>query len=213
MEVAIAIAVASLLAYGQVREGLTQSAILKKQAEEAEREGQLALRQAKVERQQAEMNMTEADIEKRKGEIQVNLQREKAEKILGEHRARLARAGVSFTGSPLEYLGDEAARAEYDRELIRYEAGLKSWEKSREGTIRLDRAKLLEAEAPMYNVQASIYRRGAKEAKIGGYLRGFGTLAMTAGTLGKAKTPAPSSDWNWGGYAPGDPTFGRGTPY
>lgn len=62
-------------------------------------------------------------------------------------------------------------------------------------------------------MQASIYRRGAKEAKIGGYLRGFGTLAMAAGTSGLFKKPVPDGSMGWGGYASGDPTFGRGTPY
>ncbi len=212
MEVVAAAGIA-MLAYGQIRQGFEQSEILKSQAREMDRQAGLVRRQAEVERQQAGMAMEEAGAEKRKGEILIEQQREKAQKILGEHIARIARGGAAFAGSPLEFLGSEAAEAEHERELIGYESALREWTHKREGAIRLDQAKLLEAEAPMYNVQAQIYRKSAKSAKIGGLLRGFGTAAVGGYGLMSPASAASAGNISWGGYAPGDPTFGGGTPY
>jgi len=84
MEVVAAAGIA-MLAYGQIRQGFEQSEILKSQAREMDRQAGLVRRQAEVERQQAGMAMEEAGAEKRKGEILIEQQREKAQKILGEH--------------------------------------------------------------------------------------------------------------------------------
>lgn len=183
----------SMMAVGQVSQGYQQKQELNFQASLADREAENTRRAADVERAQAELTGIEAKQELEKGRTAIEQHRKKSDAIMGEFIAKTAARGVKLSGSPLEYLGETAADLGFEREQIRYESEVNAWNKSREGAIRLDRAKLLDAEASMYNTQGRVYRKQGKQAATSGWIKGLGTAAIGGyGIYGKPWTGAAS---------------------
>lgn len=189
---AIALVASSALgAVSSIRQGYMESEAMNLQARFMERQRLAVEREAEVERQEA------ANIE-RERQIQEKLHEDKSDKLLSEYRARMARSGATMSGSPLAYLGEEAESLGYERELL-------NWQKRREGAIHLDKAKVLMAEAPLYSAQADIYKAGAKEAKLQGWigagsslLKGVGGLNLGGGGGGGSTGGSSLMTGGWG---------------
>ena len=165
---AVAIAAITLTAVSSIRQGYEQETQLKTQAGMADRDAELA-------RREAAYKDIEARQIGRKGEIEQDLQAEKARFIMGNLRARMAQGGMDITtGSPLDLIGSTAETQGYERDLMAWDTRMNVWKTKREGSIFLDRAKIL-------NTQAGIYRTNAKQAVIGGYLSAAGFVRSQNG--------------------------------
>ena len=187
MEV-IAITAASMMAFSMIRGGYGEKEAYRFQAEAAEREAQGMRNQAEFERGQAEMSRVEAAHEKLKGDIAVQEHEKKSRALLGEFAAKTAARGVAMTGSPLEYLASTAEDLAFERQTIGYGAEMEAWRKKTQGTIHLNRAKLLDSEA-------SAMRSAGKEAVVSGWMKGLGTMGMAGYSIyGKPPIAAGTQD-------------------
>lgn len=176
MEV-VAITAASMMAFSMIRGGYAEKEALNYQAKVAEAN-------ARQERGLAEASRIEAAHEKLKGDIAVQEHEKKSRALLGEFAAKTAARGVAMTGSPLEYLASTAEDLAFERQTIGYGAEMEAWRKKTQGTIHLNRAKLLDSEA-------SAMRSAGKEAVTSGWIKGLGTLGMASYNIyGK---PAPNA--------------------
>jgi len=182
MEV-VAFTAASMMAFSMIRGGYAEKEALNYQAKVAEAN-------ARQERGLAEASRIEAAHEKLKGDIAVQEHEKKSRALLGEFAAKTAARGVAMTGSPLEYLATTAEDLAFERQTIGYGAEMEAWRKKTQGTIHLNRAKLLDAEA-------SAMRSAGKEAVVSGWFKGMGTLGMAGYNIyGK---PAVSAGSGTGG--------------
>ncbi len=182
MEV-VAITAAAMMAFSQVRGGYAEKEAYNYQAKVAEAN-------ARQERGLAEASRIEAAQEKLKGDIAVQEHEKKSRALLGEFAAKTAARGVAMTGSPLEYLASTAEDLAFERETMKYGSDIEAWKKRAQGTIHLNKAKLLDAEA-------SAMRSAGKEAVVSGWLKGMGTMGMASYNIyGK---PTPSAGGGTGG--------------
>ena len=117
--------------------------------------------QAAAGKYNAQLAERNATLARQTGEMQADQQRRQAEQVLGGMRANYAANGVALEGSPLELLAQSASNAEYDNQMIRYQAGLK---------------------AAGLQGEAALDRMGAKSAKEAGYISAAGTLMRAAGS-------------------------------
>ena len=165
MEV-VAITAASMMAFSMIRGGYAEKEALNYQAKVAEAN-------ARQERGLAEASRIEAAHEKLKGDIAVQEHEKKSRALLGEFAAKTAARGVAMTGSPLEYLASTAEDLAFERQTIGYGAEMEAWRKKTQGTIHLNRAKLLDSEA-------SAMRSAGKEAVVSGWMKGLGTMGVAS---------------------------------
>lgn len=191
MEV-VAITAAAMMAFSAIRGGYAEKEAYNYQAKVAEAN-------AAQERGLAEASRIEAAHEKLKGDIAVQEHEKKSRALLGEFAAKTAARGVAMTGSPLEYLASTAEDLAFERETIKYGAEMEAWRKKTQGTIHLNKAKLLDAEA-------SAMRTAGKEAVTSGWIKGLGTLGMASYNIYGKPTPNAGAgggtgggmDTNWG---------------
>lgn len=201
----VAITAASMMAFSMIRGGYQEKEAYNYNAKAAEYEAEMANRQAQFERGQAEISRAQAAQETLKGEMAIREHEKKSRAALGEFAAKTAARGVAMTGSPLEFLASTAEDLAFERQTIKYGSDIEAWKKSNEGTIHLNRAKLLEAEAPMLRSKAAMLRSQGKEAVVSGWMKGLGTLGMAsyniygkpAPTAGAASTGG-GMDTSWG---------------
>ena len=203
MEV-VAITAASMMAFSMIRGGYQEKEAYNYNAKAAEYEAEMANRQAQFERGQAEISRAQAAQETLKGEMAIREHEKKSRAALGEFAAKTAARGVAMTGSPLEYLASTAEDLAFERQTIKYGADISAWKKANEGTIHLNRAKLMEAEAPVMQWNAQLYRKQGKEAVTSGWIKGLGTLGMASYNIyGKPAISAGAGtgggmDTSWG---------------
>ena len=217
MEV-VAITAAAMMVFSQIRGGYQEKAAYNFKAQAAEHEAEMMRRQAEFERGQAEFERGQAEFERgqadvsrieaaqerQKGAIAVQEHEKKSRALLGEFAAKTAARGVAMTGSPLEYLASTAEDLAFERQTIKYGADISAWKKANEGTIHLNRAKLMEAEAPVMQWNAQLYRKQGKEAVTSGWIKGLGTLGMASYNIyGKPAISAGAGtgggmDTSWG---------------
>jgi len=196
MEV-VAITAAAMMAASMIRGAYAEKEAYNAKAKAAEHEAEMMRRQAEFERGQADVSRIEAAQERQKGAIAVQEHEKKSRALLGEFAAKTAARGVAMTGSPLEYLASTAEDLAFERQTIKYGADISAWKKANEGTIHLNRAKLMEAEAPVMQWNAQLYRKQGKEAVTSGWIKGLGTLGMASYNIyGK---PAISAGGGTGG--------------
>ena len=194
MEV-VAITAASMMAFSMIRGGYQEKAAYNFKAQAAEREAEMMRRQAQFERGQAEISGIEAAQERQKGAIAVQEHEKKSRAVLGEFAAKTAARGVAMTGSPLEYLATTAEDLAFERQTIGYGAEMEAWRKKTQGTIHLNRAKLMDAEAPMLMAKAGAYRSMGRDAVVSGWMKGLGTLGMAGYSIyGKPPIAAGTQD-------------------
>ena len=184
MEV-VAITAASMMAFSMIRGGYAEKEALNYQAKVAEAN-------ARQERGLAEASRIEAAHEKLKGDIAVQEHEKKSRALLGEFAAKTAARGVAMTGSPLEYLASTAEDLAFERQTIGYGAEMEAWRKKTQGTIHLNRAKLLDSEA-------SAMRSAGKEAVVSGWMKGLGTLGMASYNIYGKPTPNAGAAGTGGG--------------
>jgi hypothetical protein len=191
MEV-VAITAAAMMAFSQVRGGYAEKEAHNYQAQVAEN-------QAVGERGMARMSEIEADQERLKGSIAVQEHEKKSRALLGEFAAKTAARGVAMTGSPLEFLATTAEDLAFERQTIKYGSDVEAWKKRTQGTIHLNRAKLLDSEA-------SAMRQIGKDAVVSGWLKGMGTLGLAGYNIygkppidaGAAAGTGGGMDTSWG---------------
>jgi hypothetical protein len=212
MEV-VAITAAAMMVFSQIRGGYQEKAAYNFKAQAAEHEAEMMRRQAEFERGQAEFERGQAEFERgqadvsrieaaqerQKGAIAVQEHEKKSRALLGEFAAKTAARGVAMTGSPLEYLASTAEDLAFERQTIKYGADISAWKKANEGTIHLNRAKLMEAEAPMLQTQASAYRSMGKDAVVSGWIKGLGTLGIAGYNIYGKPTPNAGATGTGGG--------------
>lgn len=184
MEV-VAITAASMMAFSQVRGGYAEKEALNYQAKVAEAN-------ARQERGLAEASRIEAAHEKLKGDIAVQEHEKKSRALLGEFAAKTAARGVAMTGSPLEYLATTAEDLAFERQTIGYGAEMEAWRKKTQGTIHLNRAKLMDSEA-------SAMRSAGKEAVVSGWMKGLGTMGVASYNIYGKPTPNAGAAGTGGG--------------
>ena len=184
MEV-VAITAAAMMAFSMIRGGYAEKEALNYQAKVAEAN-------ARQERGLAEASRIEAAHEKLKGDIAVQEHEKKSRALLGEFAAKTAARGVAMTGSPLEYLASTAEDLAFERQTIGYGAEMEAWRKKTQGTIHLNRAKLLDSEA-------SAMRSAGKEAVVSGWMKGLGTLGMASYNIYGKPTPNAGAAGTGGG--------------
>lgn len=184
MEV-VAITAASMMAFSMIRGGYQEKAALNYQAKVAEAN-------ARQERGLAEASRIEAAHEKLKGDIAVQEHEKKSRALLGEFAAKTAARGVAMTGSPLEYLASTAEDLAFERQTIGYGAEMEAWRKKTQGTIHLNRAKLLDSEA-------SAMRSAGKEAVVSGWMKGMGTMGLASYNVYGKPTPNAGAAGTGGG--------------
>lgn len=189
---AVAITAAAMMAFSQVRGGYAEKEAYNYQAKIAEAN-------ARQERGLAEASRIEAAHEKLKGDIAVREHEKKSRALLGEFAAKTAARGVAMTGSPLEYLATTAEDLAFERETVKYGAEMESWRKKTQGSIHLNRAKLLDAEA-------SAMRSAGKEAVVSGWMKGLGTMGVASYTI-YGKPPISAGGGTGGGM---DTSWGVG---
>jgi hypothetical protein len=193
-----------MMAFSMIRGGYQEKAAYNFKAQAAEHEAEMMRRQAQFERGQADVSRIEAAQERQKGAIAVQEHEKKSRALLGEFAAKTAARGVAMTGSPLEYLASTAEDLAFERQTIKYGADISAWKKANEGTIHLNRAKLMEAEAPVMQWNAQLYRKQGKEAVTSGWIKGLGTLGMASYNIyGKPAISAGAGtgggmDTSWG---------------
>lgn len=193
MEV-VAITAAAMMAFSQVRGGYAEKEAYNYQARVAEN-------QAEGERGRARMSEIEAKQEEFKGNVAVQEHEKKSRALLGEFAAKTAARGVAMTGSPLEFLASTAEDLAFERETMKYGSDIEAWKKRTQGTIHLNQAKLLDAEA-------SAMRQAGKEAVISGWMKGLGTMGMASYNIyGK---PAPNAGATAGTGGGMDTSWGVG---
>jgi len=203
MEV-VAITAAAMMAASMIRGAYAEKEAYNAKAKAAEHEAEMMRRQAEFERGQADVSRIEAAQERQKGAIAVQEHEKKSRALLGEFAAKTAARGVAMTGSPLEYLASTAEDLAFERQTIKYGADISAWKKANEGTIHLNRAKLMEAEAPVMQWNAQLYRKQGKEAVTSGWIKGLGTLGMASYNIyGKPAISAGAGtgggmDTSWG---------------
>ena len=198
MEV-VAITAASMMAFSMIRGGYQEKAAYNFKAQAAEREAEMMRRQAQFERGQAEISGIEAAQERQKGAIAVQEHEKKSRAVLGEFAAKTAARGVAMTGSPLEYLATTAEDLAFERQTVKYGSDIEAWKKTTQGTIHLNKAKLMEAEAPMLQTQASAYRSMGKDAVVSGWIKGLGTLGIAGYNIYGKPTPNAGATGTGGG--------------
>jgi len=181
----VAMTAASMLAFSMIRGGYAEKEALNYQAKVAEAN-------ARQERGLAEASRIEAAHEKLKGDIAVQEHEKKSRALLGEFAAKTAARGVAMTGSPLEYLASTAEDLAFERQTIGYGAEMEAWRKKTQGTIHLNRAKLLDSEA-------SAMRSAGKEAVVSGWMKGLGTLGMASYNIYGKPTPNAGAAGTGGG--------------
>jgi len=184
MEV-VAITAASMMAFSMIRGGYAEKEALNYQAKVAEAN-------ARQERGLAEASRIEAAHEKLKGDIAVQEHEKKSRALLGEFAAKTAARGVAMTGSPLEYLATTAEDLAFERQTIGYGAEMEAWRKKTQGTIHLNRAKLMDSEA-------SAMRSAGKEAVVSGWLKGMGTMGLASYNVYGKPTPNAGAAGTGGG--------------
>ena len=200
----VAITAAAMMAASMIRGGYAEKEAYNAKAKAAEHEAEMMRRQAEFERGQADVSRIEAAQERQKGAIAVQEHEKKSRALLGEFAAKTAARGVAMTGSPLEYLASTAEDLAFERQTIKYGADISAWKKANEGTIHLNRAKLMEAEAPVMQWNAQLYRKQGKEAVTSGWIKGLGTLGMASYNIyGKPAISAGAGtgggmDTSWG---------------
>jgi len=203
MEV-VAMTAAAMMAASMIRGAYAEKEAYNAKAKAAEHEAEMMRRQAEFERGQADVSRIEAAQERQKGAIAVQEHEKKSRALLGEFAAKTAARGVAMTGSPLEYLASTAEDLAFERQTIKYGADISAWKKANEGTIHLNRAKLMEAEAPVMQWNAQLYRKQGKEAVTSGWIKGLGTLGMASYNIyGKPAISAGAGtgggmDTSWG---------------
>jgi len=97
-----------------------------------------------------------------------------------------------MTGSPLEYLATTAEDLAFERQTIGYGAEMEAWRKKTQGTIHLNRAKLMDSEA-------SAMRSAGKEAVVSGWLKGMGTMGLASYNVYGKPTPNAGAAGTGGG--------------
>jgi len=195
----VAITAAAMMAFSMIRGGYQEKEAYNYNAKAAEYEAEMMRRQAEFERGQADVSRIEAAQERQKGAIAVQEHEKKSRALLGEFAAKTAARGVAMTGSPLEFLASTAEDLAFERQTIKYGSDIEAWKKSNEGTIHLNRAKLLEAEAPMLRSKAAMLRSQGKEAVTSGWLKGLGTLGMASYNIYGKPTPNAGAAGTGGG--------------
>lgn len=108
--------------------------------------------------QNAQVSEQNADIIRTKGTYDERLQQRRANETLAEGRVAIAKNGGTMSGSALDVMADSAARAEMDRQAIRYNTDIDVYGQQS---------------------QAAMFKSQAKHARTMGWL-GAGT-AMLAG--------------------------------
>jgi len=181
----VAMTAASMMAFSMIRGGYAEKEALNYQAKVAEAN-------ARQERGLAEASRIEAAHEKLKGDIAVQEHEKKSRALLGVFAAKTAARGVAMTGSPLEYLASTAEDLAFERQTIGYGAEMEAWRKKTQGTIHLNRAKLLDSEA-------SAMRSAGKEAVVSGWMKGLGTLGIAAYNIYGKPTPNAGAAGTGGG--------------
>lgn len=70
--------------------------------------------------QNARVSEQNADIIRTKGAYEERQQQQRANQLMGEGRVAIAKSGGTYSGSSLDVMADNAAKAEMDRQAIRY---------------------------------------------------------------------------------------------
>lgn len=113
-----------------------------------------------------------------------------------QNRAVIGASGVTFQGSPLEVLTENAFQAETEALLVRYEGQLQSLAQQRRAALLTYQADVKDYEAGVIlgqgRQQAGLLRAGGQEAVTGSTLRALGVGVNTIGTaLRQYRPPAP----------------------
>lgn len=122
---------------------------------------------AKVEEYQAEVAENQAQMAKDMAAIEARRARIKGEIVKGQARAKFAKSGTTFEGSPLLVMEELAAQLEHDVQIIKYG-----------GRVR---AIGYQAEAGLYNMRARMTREAGYWAAGSSLLTGASKIAGMTG--------------------------------
>lgn len=106
--------------------------------------------------QNARVSEQNADIIRTKGRYEERQQQQRANQLMGEARVAISKNGGTYSGSSLDVMADSAAKAEMDRQAIRYNTDMDVYGQQS---------------------QASMYKSQAKQARTMGLI-GAGTALL-----------------------------------
>lgn len=129
--------------------------------------------QSSIAKDQAEAADNEAIYTRQMGAVKEERFKEETDSAIKAAISKLAASGVRVDyGSPMDFIDDVASKRSEDTALLQwsnrhdvYQKEMAAKEIHDKSTIMLTQAKLAEAELPMYDYQANLYRKAASEAE------------------------------------------------
>jgi len=177
--------------YGAWYEGEQQYYSYKLQEQLTWREKQEAIAKIELKRREADflkVQAKEAGIEagyvERVGEKKLEMQKKKSDATAAAAFARMAKSGVAMNyGSPELMLDDLADAGASDYAWVKFQSDVDTWQAKRkargareEYAMALAGVQIMENQIPLYDIQAKLFRRAAKESND--------TIMMARKTIG-----------------------------
>ena len=177
--------------YGAWYEGEQQHDAYKLQEQLTWREKQEAIAKIELKRREADflkVQAKEAGVEagyvERVGEKKLEMQKKKNDATAATAFARMAKSGVAMNyGSPELMLDDLADAGASDYAWVKFQSDVDTWQAKRkargareEYAMALAGVQIMENQIPLYDIQAKLFRRAAKESND--------TIMMARKTIG-----------------------------